>query len=647
MAKKRPAKPAKSEVTSIIEDYQNDLGAMALTHESFEDKERVLMSQPIDQITETETRSRVSDPTLLSAVLKQNNHEMAQMPSGKVTALTQQNRGKSLFMDLILHKHIIPHANTQFDAYTKLWLMSLMRKVYGSFGVLVDFVDKTNGGKNPSGYIGPDFSLIPARGIIPQSGKTTIEDSDYAWIRSRVSRSFLESRDTEIWTGIDKILETDGDKTVDLNSQSYVERQFDGAVVTKDEFEIITRYEGDRWRTFHPATQTEIRDLSQNSSQIPIVMCHSYPLMDRFFGLGDFERGMTLHASISSLINLYLDGVKMSIFPPLKIDPMYIDNWDDFKDGIGPAQIWLMQKEHFSAIDQMNISPSGLQSFQHTYQFLKATILTVTGTTDTNVSASVDPGFGKTPQALKMQAFSQGMQAQFGRRMLELSVEKIFDRMIDLTAKKQESPMNMYVGERELQQVKEIAPDVVEMFEVGNMGKVTIKPEDVNEVEYRYEIDQGSTIKTDEAQENASLTEILGFVSKIPGSMEALAQGGTVPLGGGKRIDIGEAVKRWIITTGITDWDKIVIEDEKGKNVLNTEDPQVQEALQKLLQETQAQQNMPPQPPQGQVDPSMLQPQPQAQPPMMGGEAVPTGGDQVDPRIMQVMQELSQMAGSV
>lgn len=619
----------------LLDDYKNDLSAIEPTHQTFDDKEKVLMSQPIDSISNRETKARkVVDPTLLSATLEQNNKEMAQMPSGKVVALTQQNKGKSLMMDITLHNHVIPHANSQYDAYTKLWLLSLYRKVYGSFGVLVDYVSS-------KGYTGPDFTLLPARSIIPFRGKTTVDDG--VWVRSRVSKSWLKGRDKGVWKNIDKVLETSGDSVSDLNSTSFVERQHDGIMFVKDEYELISRYEGDRWRTFHSGTKLELRDIKnpQKNDQVPVVMCHMYPLLDRFFGLGDYERGLTLHAAQSSLINLYLDGVKMGIFPPMQIDPATIDNWEDLKDGIGPGSIIFQKKGSFDGINQLNISPAGIESFQSTYNFLKATILNVTHTSDTSVSASTDPGFGKTPQALKMQAFTQGMQAQFGRRQLEIATEKIFDRMIDLIAKRQEKPMTMYLEEADLRKVQEVAPDVVEMFEVGNMGRVVIKPQQIANVEYRYVIDQGSTVKTDEGQENEALTQILKFISEIPNALESLAQGGKLPLGN-KMIDVGELIKRWIISKGVTDWDKIVIENENGQNVLNMENQNVQNAVtQAFAGAPNNQGQQPPMPPQQPPMPSQQPPMP-VQPPMPAQPQI----NFEDPAIAQAFQELQGLGGA-
>lgn len=552
-------------------------------HSQFEEKEKILLSQPIGKVTREEVKTKISDPTLLSAVIKQNNSVMAQMPSGKIVALTKENRGKSLFMDLIFHNHVIPNATSQYDVFTKLWLLSFYRKVYGSMPALVDFV--TGGGYGKKGA-GPDFTILPIRSVISQVGKYSETDCDYLYVRSRVSKTWLEVRKKDDnWKNINKVLERKGDFTMEFNTSSYVERKTEGGMVKRDEYEIVTRYEPDKWTTFHPTSREVLREINnpQKNNQIPVIMCHAYPLLDRFIGLGDFERGKDLHAAAGSLISLYMDGMKAGIKPNFKIDPNAIENWAQIKKyGIVPGQVFLMKPQFFDRLEQLNLSPN-LNTFQSTYQFLKAAILTVTNTSDTTISQGTDAGFGKTPQALKMQAFTQGMQTQFDRRMLEIATEKIFDRMIDLIAKRQEKSMELYLGKADLKAVQEIAPDVVEMFEVGDMGKVTIKPQDIANAEYRYEIDAGSTVKKDEIVENQTLTEILEFIMKIPGAMEAAASGGLIPLGD-KVFNLGEAVKRWVITSGVTDWDKIITDNEQPQpGAMNLEEQGVAGAVDQTL----------------------------------------------------------------
>lgn len=584
MAKKKKNKQSPQNSTNklireLSAQYDSDYEAIKPQHDEFDEKENILYGKTNDSISQNETRSKVQDPTLLSAIIKQNNSTMAQMPSGKIQALSVKNKGKSLFMDLIFHNHVLPSANTQYDAYTKLWMLSLYRKIYGSFGVLIDYsVSKK--------YVGPDFSLIPARSIVPQSGRTNVNDSDYLFIRSKVTKKWLESRSTDTWKNIDKVLEKPHGR--DDSSQQTVGEQKYTRLPSKDEFELITRYEGDRWVTFSKDAQVEVRDIEnpQKNDEIPVVMCHSYPLMDRFFGLGEFERGKTLHYAMSSLINLYLDGVKMSIFPPLKVDPNSIADWNSFT--LGPGSIWLMNPGQNGGIESVNLSPDGLQTFQSTYQFLKASMLTLTNSSDTTISSATDPGFGKTPQALKMQAMTEGMKTQFDRRMLEISTEQIFDKMIDLIARRQEEPMELYLEDEDLKRVEAVSPDVLEMFESGDMGRVVVKPQDIANCEYRYTIDAGSTVKKDEVIENQTLTELIGLISKIPGALEQIMQTGGFRVGN-SIVDFSELLKRWIISSGIQDWDKI-IQEENPEDQANFEDPRLNEQFQQMnFQDPQAQ----------------------------------------------------------
>jgi hypothetical protein len=583
-----------SKNNSLIDDYTASAGSIEHLHAGFDQKEKILLSKPQGKIDREETKSKIVDPTLLSAVIKQNNSIVAQMPSGKVTALTKENKGKSLFMDLILNNHVIPNATSQYDVFTKLWMLSFYRKVYGSMGVLVDYVTGGGYGKNNAG---PDFTILPIRSIVPQVGKYTEADCEYIYVRSRLTKKWLESRKKDDkWKNVDKVLEKKGDFSIDLNSSSFVERDTENAMAKRDEYEIITRYEPDKWTTFHAGSKEIIREIEnpQKNDQIPVIMCHAYPLIDRFIGLGDFERGIDLHTSLSSLVNLYMDGMKAGIFPNLKIDPAAVENWSEIKKhGLSVGQVWLMKQGKFDGIEQMKVTPD-LSVFQSTFQFLKGAILTLTNTSDTSLSEATDPGFGKTPQALKMQAMNQGAQTQFDRRMLEISTEKIFDRMIDLVAKKQNKQMNLYLQEADLKAVADVAPDVVEMFEVGQMGSVTIKPSEISNCEYRYTIDHGSTVKKDEIMENQTLTEILGLVMKIPGAMESLANGGLIPLGD-KNLNLGELLKQWIITSGTTNADKIITDNEQAQAgvadpnmpqdpnmvdpAMNMEDPQAMEAM--------------------------------------------------------------------
>jgi len=71
-------------ITRLIDEYKEDFDALSTIHDEFSDKEKVLMGVKVDKITKGSTKSQIVDPTLQTAILKQNNETMAQLPTGKV-----------------------------------------------------------------------------------------------------------------------------------------------------------------------------------------------------------------------------------------------------------------------------------------------------------------------------------------------------------------------------------------------------------------------------------------------------------------------------------------------------------------------------------------------------------------------------------
>lgn len=621
---KTPKEPKEKErpevsITRLIDEYKEDFDALSTIHDEFSDKEKVLMGVKVDKITKGSTKSQIVDPTLQTAILKQNNETMAQLPTGKVETYLG-DEGKSLLMNLLLDNHILPNANTQFDVYTKFWLLSLYRKVYGSFGVLVDYVQSDS-------YTGSDFTLIPVRSLVPQKGRYTVEACDHICVRSVVSKSWLLERDTKYWKNIDKLITDAPEAKADTDYQTYAEEKYSNESVAgtpskKTEFELITRYEKDRWITFSKDAKVIVRDIDNphDNGEIPIVVAHSYPLLDRFFGLGEFERGMTLHKAQSSLVNLYMDGVKMSIFPPLKLDPKNLVMETIKRD---PGAMWFVKGGNMGAIDQVQISPQGLNTFNSTYGFLKGAMLALTNTTDTSISSDQDVGMGKTPQALKMQQMTQQMKTGFDRKMMDIAIEKIYNKMIDVMLARQEKPIKLKFMESEVARIKARYPDVAEVIGVDK-GELVIKPTDIADSKYRFNIDAGSTVRKDEALENETLTSLLELIFKIPGAPEQIQASGTITVGN-QTINFAEIIKQWIITSGIHDWDKIV---EDAKEV----------GVKKGMLPPQKQMQPPmPQMPMGQPQMGMP-PQMPMQPPMM--PQVPQYQPSGNPEVDQIMQEI-------
>lgn len=601
---------------TLSQEFQDGYNSIALIRDTWDEKEAMMMGHVVDQTTKTESKSKVFDPRLSTIAFERMMRVTAQMSSGKIQALTKKNKGKSVFMNLIHQNYILPNANTQYDQLTKYRLLDFYSMVYGSMFALVDYMvtDK---------YIGPDFHILPIRNVIPQAGKHNLNDSDYVFVKYRVSESWLLKQKVGVWKNIDKLLDSEGTSTTD--DESHNEKKYGDS--TKDKlYDIYTKYERDRWVTFSKDQKITLRDIEnkQMEGELPVVDKHAFPLLDRFFGLGEFERGRTLQLATNSLINLYLDGVKMSIYPPYKVYlPDIVAQTLDQR----PGAMWVLKNNNPNAITQQSISPQGINSFQSTYQFLIASMMNQAGTTDTSVSREADISQGKTPQALKQMAMREGARDNFDRFMIEKTIEKVNDRMINLVAAKQEKPIKLQLMAEELKDVADIYPDAVEMFETNDMGEVVIDPKELKDVKYKYYIDAGSTMKKDETIENETLTNLISLILKIPGAVEEAKQTGKVTFGN-KVLEFSDVLKRFIMTSGVQDADKLITDLKEAEGVV----PGMEQdnELQNMMGQ------MGGQPPMPQAQPPMPMEQPMPQQPMQ--PQMDTNG--ISPEGLQVLQEL-------
>lgn len=631
MAKSKSTKNTSKSIEDIktkeIETYKSARDAVKLIRDTFEEKEAMLLGKTLDSTVKS-TKSRVYDPRLSTIAFERMSRVMAQIPTGTIRALTAQDKGKTAFMNLIHTKYILPNANTQYDILTKFKLLDIYSLVYGSMFALVDYVVTDS-------YQGPDFHIIPIRNVVPQQGKYTLNDCDYVFVKSNVTKKWLLSRDTKNWKNIDKLIEASkGGTSKDFDDQTYTEKkqgdEASGALSKmKDNYDIITKYERDRWLTFEEKTGIILRDCENphKNGKLPVVGKHAFPLLDRFYGLGEFERGRSLQNAINSLINLYLDGIKMSLFPPMKV---YLPDILGSSLKQEPGAFWILKNNNPNAISQMAISPQGISTFQSTYQFMVASLFNQSGSSNTSITKDTDPTQGKTPQALKMQAARESARDNFDRFMMEKTIEEIFDRFADLMATKQEKPIKLNLMAKELQDIAQQYPDAVEMFESNEMGAVTIKPQEIKGATYKFYIDPGTTLKRDEQSENEVSTQLMTFIAQMPGAAEQIAKDGKVRLGN-KVIDFGELMKRSVITSGLQDSEKIITD-------MTPEDMAKANFEQQQLQGMMGGQGMP-QGGQSQMPQGAPQQIPQQMPQDMGMQPPQQYGFE-DPNSLAVMQEL-------
>lgn len=587
-----------------MKNYRDD------SHASWEEKEAILLGRHKDQITNN-TKSQIYDPILATNVFERASRVMAQHATGTVQAIDSVNdKAKNALMDMILQKYIVPGADSQWDLLTKFRMEMIYSNVYGSFGHYIDY-------RIDDDYVGPDMWLVPIRHIMPEPNSISETDANYIFIDTWVTRDWLESRGDQ-WKNINYVIdelknkETGKSKLKDsdnisLSEEAYGDKSY-GGHGKYAQVHLRTRFENDRWVTYCPdfsglKSRSIVRDIDNphGNNEKPIVMKHTFPMMDRFWGLGEIERGKSLQYGANSLWNLYMDGVKMSIFPPLILQANgYVPSTLKY----GPGERWV--ETVAGAIRQHQPSVSGTNTFFNTFSALKSSLLNLSGTTDTTSSEQTDPGMGKTPAAVKFLANREAARDNWERYMMEKSIERTMNIFIDLMVTQTDKPINLELFEGEIQKIKQAFPDeageLLEVFDSGKFARAKISPEDMA-AKYRFTVDPGTTMKKDQAAEHQTMTELFTFIAnlaKINPAFAEQAATGNIQVGD-KVLDLGEAIKRYIISSGAQDWENIVREVDPEEQAQQQQldlsafadsDPRVQQVAQAIAQSVGGQPNV-------------------------------------------------------
>lgn len=575
-----------------------------------------------DNLSST-TKSQVFDPKLPTMTLDRESRVMAQLPTGKVRAMSKNDEGASRFMTMVLDKYILPNANSQFPFLIKNRMVDRYSNIYGNQFVLLDWVIKQNG------YIGPDMWLIPIRDVFPQVGAVSLDDSDFIIIRTWKPLSFFENlpkaegykNQSLIYEKLkNKAGKKDSKRSEDQSQREDSEYGSSSASKNDGFYEVWSMYERDRWVDFCVDADLEFRDTdnAHDNGELPVANKYSIPLIDDFMALGDFERGKSMQYALNSLWNLSLDSAKYSIFPPVLIN----------KDAIiastakwGPAAKWFYRGANTppsNVASPLIHDPQGMNIFQQLYSVMNASLLNQFGTSDTSTTTGTDPGFGKTPEALKMSQMRENARDNTDRFYMEQFLVTVMNRFTNLVAKKMKSNLQIRLFPDEVKELASKYDEVAEMYDEKS-GKLTLSSKRIGNILYDYEIVPGSTYKVDEQKQVENLSSFLQFYSRTPDVIDQKLFNEQEAKG----IQMSELLTRVFASSGIQNWDKIIVDKSKEKGMV-----QDQQKLMTILQQIGSGAGVPPQP-EGQPD--VMSGQPSGQPAIVNEQTGPTQAGSIAP----------------
>lgn len=534
--------------------------------DDWDDLESIWYAKNEDSGTKN-TKNRVFNPVLGNIIIERSGRIMAQYPGFKVDPTSTDDIGKGQLVNLLL-KHYMKCANEQFSFMTKMQYATQFDKVYGSQFLLVPWRIKPD-------YAGPEAVLLDMWDCYPQPG-VTLNDADWFIHRSIVNIHWLVNQakqSPDVWNkeaimSLAKRMKThkdEGDTINNQDHQSYIDRRYYPTKVGDAAYpsvELYTAYRRNQWITWTPQRTSDktskpyVLRVVKNpypENMLPIVAKNCFPMLKSAIGFGEIERGKSLQYGLNSLINLKLTGTKFSIFPPIHVNPDEANIQSmKWKSGVK----WMMDRPGQSAV-AMPIRPQ-TEDFQSVYGLFMSAMQEMGGTTNVTKGQQSDSNIGKTPQAINYMAMQQAARDSIDQRMLEETLGEIGKRWVALLTDPEQGKLTEEIAVRihgdELQEIAEHSPDVLELFN-DRAGNARISKEYVSG-KYDLEVEPSSTLKPDDRKEAEVLTTIVKAAVE-PGVKEEM-------MIDGKRFNMGELMKRWIVAQRVKDVDKIIVDAEQS-----------------------------------------------------------------------------------
>lgn len=274
------------------------------------------------------------------------------------------------------------------------------------------------------------------------------------------------------------------------------------------------------------------------SGKIPFIIKYALPLMDSFYGLGDFQRHKPIQFAKDGLTNFYFEGIKMNIYPPTVVNANGIVKHTVSQT---PGAIW--EETIPNSARRLETSTAGLSTYQSAITQLNAALHDQAGTTHTAINAerALDPGWGKTPEALKQRLAKESTRDNQDRFFFEQALEELLDGMLGLIPEvaTENIPIDIFSGEIEEivesgygdvldvvkkgKQVKNEA-SAFQVSESGESAKLVVNPKGLKGVTYRFNLDAGTTAKSDKDEQRQSLIDFLGVLGKFTNELQALRE---------------------------------------------------------------------------------------------------------------------------
>jgi len=168
---------------------------------------------------------------------------------------------------------------------------------------------------------------------------------------------------------------------------------------------------------------------------------------------------------------------------------------------------------------------AGLNTYQAAMAHLTGSLLSLYGSQNASIpgAQALNPSQGKTPAAIEMYSGKEATRDGAERQQLELSLEQLIDGFFSLIVNIGTEAIPVQLFAKDIENiVKAGLTDVVGLFSSGfasdytrTAGDLTINPEALQGVEYRFNVTPNSTVKLEKEKQLQSLDNLMGMVGKF------------------------------------------------------------------------------------------------------------------------------------
>ena len=409
----------------------------------FEEYSRLARNKPHAKIPKAFPKT--TDGTSASIIIKSARRAVQQLPAG-VVSTSDEYSPWPILAEFAYLKEILPNANAEYDLIHKMWITIENGESFGSQCVFTPVA--YNDGK-----LLPDYLIVSWRDVFIQPGKRSASDSDYLFVRTWWQKTDVEKlidaekerRDTAKKEGalyeptwdlkaLEEIKEAI--VTKDSKDQSEAEQQYS---LDPSGIEIITGFQighNATFFTFNPATKKIVRRKKNKDPRAKIPLNWYFYDADGVNPLGRsvLELIGPLQNLIDSDMQAYQYNRAAALRPTINVYGDVNERTLEFKPN-GLNKI----KNPNVRIEAMSVDTSAIRDYPNLYGLQKSQMLNLVNSPDTSISAEVgNPGFGKTPQALK----TQQAQLSIDDNALRKGFEAFFEEW-------SETAINLYFAERE------------------------------------------------------------------------------------------------------------------------------------------------------------------------------------------------------